>query len=414
MNTIGPPPTGLGWDESYPDIDDVYGQSFLEIRDLRKGMRIRLEKEHNTIGISGAGGEHKQGSAISYAGNYSAAWPEHRPDGTTDLTAADTGRIALDTTSIPNRFAIYTHGTGWVVIGELIGKNLIVRGNTTDYTIPIAININDDAAADPTNEFRFAITAANTLKLQGRNATDDGWVDIFTWVRGTLAITAGAAIAMGGNKITGLAAATANGDAVRFEQPVMLTGDQTIADIKTFTSIPVLPASDATTDNQAIRKKQVTDLIAAVVIPYILVRDVQAQNTAGQSITAGSWQQVRLNTEETDSGNKCSLSSNDIILDAGTYECDIIIPIQTCGATTPRLYDNTGAATLLWGIAGFAQGGESNYYGPFVFIKGRFTLSVQSTLEIQVYPAANGTIGTARNLSDVSEYYTIAEFRKVA
>ena len=35
---------------------------------------------------------------------------------------------------------------------------------------------------------------------------------------------------------------------------VLLTGDQSVAGIKTFTSIPVLPASDPTTANQAVRK----------------------------------------------------------------------------------------------------------------------------------------------------------------
>lgn len=40
---------------------------------------------------------------------------------------------------------------------------------------------------------------------------------------------------------------------------VGLSGDETIADIKTFSSIPVLPASDPTTDNQAVRKAYVDD-----------------------------------------------------------------------------------------------------------------------------------------------------------
>lgn len=43
---------------------------------------------------------------------------------------------------------------------------------------------------------------------------------------------------------------------------VKTTGDQTIAGVKTFTSIPVLPASDPTTDNQAARKKYVDDTYA--------------------------------------------------------------------------------------------------------------------------------------------------------
>lgn len=44
---------------------------------------------------------------------------------------------------------------------------------------------------------------------------------------------------------------------------VALTGDQTVAGVKTFTSIPVLPASNPTTDNQAARKAYVDGLDAA-------------------------------------------------------------------------------------------------------------------------------------------------------
>lgn len=44
---------------------------------------------------------------------------------------------------------------------------------------------------------------------------------------------------------------------------VKLTGDQTVAGIKTFSSIPVLPASDPTTTNQATRKSYVDTLDAA-------------------------------------------------------------------------------------------------------------------------------------------------------
>jgi len=43
-------------------------------------------------------------------------------------------------------------------------------------------------------------------------------------------------------------------NAVAGDDAVLLTGAQTVAGVKTFTSIPVLPASDPTTDNQAVRK----------------------------------------------------------------------------------------------------------------------------------------------------------------
>ena len=79
-------------------------------------------------------------------------------------------------------------------------------------------------------------------------------------------------LAMGGNKVTGLAASSSNGDAVRHEQlaalaldsaVMKLSGNQTAAGIKTFSSIPVLPASNPTTDNQAARKAYVDTKVAA-------------------------------------------------------------------------------------------------------------------------------------------------------
>lgn len=51
---------------------------------------------------------------------------------------------------------------------------------------------------------------------------------------------------------------------------VKLTGDQTIAGVKTFSSIPIGPSADPTTDDQLARKKYIDDLIAAFSIPNIV------------------------------------------------------------------------------------------------------------------------------------------------
>lgn len=61
------------------------------------------------------------------------------------------------------------------------------------------------------------------------------------------------------DQTAGRAAIGAAADAV----VVKLTGDQTVAGIKTHTSIPVLPASDPTTANQAARKAYVDSASAA-------------------------------------------------------------------------------------------------------------------------------------------------------
>lgn len=44
----------------------------------------------------------------------------------------------------------------------------------------------------------------------------------------------------------------------------VLTGNQTVAGVKTFSSIPVLPSSDPTTDNQAARKKYIDDGVVGI------------------------------------------------------------------------------------------------------------------------------------------------------
>lgn len=67
------------------------------------------------------------------------------------------------------------------------------------------------------------------------------------------------------------------------DNAVKISTNQTVAGIKTFTSIPVLPASSPTTDNQAARKKYIDDLIAAIPPPstdwdLIAVADTQVEH----------------------------------------------------------------------------------------------------------------------------------------
>src|SRR3972149_8951644 len=52
---------------------------------------------------------------------------------------------------------------------------------------------------------------------------------------------------------------------------VSKTGDETIAGIKTFSSIPVLPASDPTTDNQAARKAYVDSVAGSSLLSILEV-----------------------------------------------------------------------------------------------------------------------------------------------
>jgi len=137
-NTIGPPPTGTGWDEDAPVANtDPHGNACYEIRDLRKGLRIRLSKEHVALAANSAGGEHKQGSAVAWI---QATEPTTRPDGETALTSADLGRIWVDTANkaIKVLTAVGTPNT-WTPAGALLlglytpgsepGNGLYMKGN---------------------------------------------------------------------------------------------------------------------------------------------------------------------------------------------------------------------------------------------------------------------------------------------
>lgn len=85
---------GSTWDINAPAGLDARSLGAIEIRGLRAGIAIRMDKEHKAlVGTANPadGGEHKEGSAVAY---YETSAPSNRPDGNT-LTAADEGRLLV-------------------------------------------------------------------------------------------------------------------------------------------------------------------------------------------------------------------------------------------------------------------------------------------------------------------------------
>lgn len=101
------------WDEGAPLITDPRRQGAGEINNLRKAVRLRLDKEHIACATAGAGGEHKPGSAKCY---YQSSAPTTRPDGTA-LSSADYGRLWID--SDDGSLYRYT-ATGWVAFDSAV------------------------------------------------------------------------------------------------------------------------------------------------------------------------------------------------------------------------------------------------------------------------------------------------------
>ncbi|MAH44403.1 hypothetical protein CMI37_01145 [Candidatus Pacearchaeota archaeon] len=87
-----------------------------------------------------------------------------------------------------------------------------------------------------------------------------------------------------------------DGGDINLSTAVLLTGDQTVAGVKTFSSVPVLPSSDPTADDEAARKKYVDDIEVRRGIPQMAIGTYTGDGTASQDITgvgidltSGTW-----------------------------------------------------------------------------------------------------------------------------
>ena len=157
--------------------------------------------------------------------------------------------------------------TGDQTVGGIktFSSSPIVPAPTTDLQVATKKYVDDNAGSGGGTWGSITGTLSDQTDLQGAldgkadtshthtesDITDLGaYITGVAWgdVTGTLANQA---------DLQGALDDKANDDAV-----VKLTGDQTVAGIKTLSSIPVLPASDPATDNQATRKKYVDDGLA--------------------------------------------------------------------------------------------------------------------------------------------------------
>ena len=139
-------------------ISDLPG----EHRSRKEDTKTVIEKEHRTLGDDNSGGEHKQGSAISYF-LPTASSPTLRPDGSTALTVDDAGRLWWDTTTSELKVLVSISPITWVVIDAHLLASANIWANVQTFSeIPV---------------FTKGI-AANDTYVEGRNEAGDGNVDL--------------------------------------------------------------------------------------------------------------------------------------------------------------------------------------------------------------------------------------------
>jgi hypothetical protein len=119
---------GTAWDDDSPDDGQPAGNAFKEIYDLRKGIALRMNKEHTTLATSSAGGVHKQGSARAF---FQDAAPTTQVNGDA-LAATDLGLFWVDSNSaIDNELSILTATTPtWTPISVNIIATLLASART--------------------------------------------------------------------------------------------------------------------------------------------------------------------------------------------------------------------------------------------------------------------------------------------
>ena len=154
---------------------------------------------------------------------------------------------------------------------------------------------------------------------------------------------------------------------------------------------------------------------ASLSAPYINIQDQKANNTAGGTFTAGSWQTRTLNTIMVDTAGLATLATNQITLPAGWWRCRITAPAYRVGRHQLRLRSITDALTVLVGTSAYA--GTGTEVVTESTITGRFRLDVRTVLEVQHQgQATSATLGFGVEAGSIftvdREVYAVAEFWK--
>lgn len=148
---------GLGWNINAPADTDLRSVGAAEIRDVRTGVGIRIDKEHETLDAGDPpdeGGEHRSGSAKAY---YETPAPTDRPDPTSVVLASpdDDGRIWIDSDT---GWAFYWADDDWRVMGVHTVEGSLDSGEISDFNDRIIITIDPGFV---TNQFFLLVESAN-------------------------------------------------------------------------------------------------------------------------------------------------------------------------------------------------------------------------------------------------------------
>lgn len=126
---------------------------------------------------------------------------------------------------------------------------------------------------------------------------------------------------------------------------VLLTTDQTINGVKTFGSIPVLPASDPTTDNQAVRKSYVDDTLGSTEL--VANDDLIDSADTERSSTSATYEKVKeITINEVGGEIRVKFDLKRLSGGSGTNEAGARIYVNGTGVGTEQVNNLTTYSTF--------------------------------------------------------------------
>ena len=167
-----------------------------------------------------------------------------------------------------------------------------------------------------------------------------------------------------------------------------------------------------------------TVAVAGLVLAYIDIKprigafarytNEIASGGAGPVYTSGADRTVILNTEVVDADGLGALAANQVTLIAGSYDVFGELDFEGNSGASSRLrlkiFDVTGATELVKGKNSHLA---SNAAGTGAIVQGRFTIDVDSIIELRVR-TNNSTTGPQATSDGTNEIYSVLEFKRIA
>lgn len=131
-----------------------------------------------------------------------------------------------------------------------------------------------------------------------------------------------------------------------------------------------------------------SSILFPIILQVMQVQDQKANNTAGDTFTAGAYQASALQTVVGNSITGASLAANQVTLPAGTFEVDARIA-ASAGLQRAAIYDATNTVYLIKGMNNPKASGSAPA-GPYAFVRGVITLAAQTAIELHLRVTTTG------------------------